>query len=77
MNKYKEGIGKPHAIIREIMKRKVWWMPYDVAFTYRLKTGKRMSESALTARLREMKDVVCDYRRAKDGNKYMYKLKGE
>ena len=74
MNKYKEGIGKPHVILRDIMKERVWWMPYDVVIKYRVRTGKPMSESALTARFREMKDVNCKLRKIKGENKYMYKL---
>jgi hypothetical protein len=74
MNKTREGIGKCQIILREIMKRKKWWMPYDVAFKYRVKTGKNMSESALTARFREMKDIICERRAIKGEIKYMYKM---
>lgn len=61
MNKYKEGKAEIHIRFRVIFKEagkalKGW----QVQAAYLLKYGKRYSESTVTARIREMKDIKCN-----------------
>lgn len=60
MNKTKEGLSSAHYVLRDILKfsdkaLKAW----EIGVQYLKITGKRMSESSITARLREMRDVSC------------------
>lgn len=48
---------KDHEAIRKIMKRKKLWKPYEIQ-TQLCKIGRYYSESSITRRLREMRDVI-------------------
>jgi repressor of nif and glnA expression len=61
MNLYKIGMAPLHIIIRKVMAKagkslKAW----QIEALIRKETGKRYSESTVTARLREMRDVKCN-----------------
>ncbi len=61
MNRTKEGISATHHNIRSILKgSKHGLKAYEICDTYLIQFKKRHSESALTARLREMRDVKCN-----------------
>lgn len=71
MNNYTKGNAKVHHNIRQIMKS--YPMPlkgWHIQARYQKLFGKRYSESTITARLREMKDVICNL------STYTYTLEG-
>lgn len=53
--KYAQGQANIHFDIRKIMKRRKKWKPYQI----QEELAKIYSESSITARLRQMADVVC------------------
>lgn len=57
MRVYEEGISDLHHKIRKIMRRKRWWKPSEVQRQIALHHDKLYSESTITRRIREMKDV--------------------
>ena len=61
MNKTKAGKADLHFVIRKILNAaikplKAWQIQMQIL----IETGKRYSESAVTARLREMADIKCN-----------------
>lgn len=61
MDKHKEGVAKSQQVIRRILKASVRGLKaWEICAIYLTMVGKRMSESALTARTRQMTDVVCN-----------------
>ena len=61
MNKYKEGVADIHNNLRKILKgKKKGLQAYKIQQKYSEKFGKLYSESSITARLREIKDVHCN-----------------
>ena len=74
MNKRKEGISEIHINIRKILKgRKKGLKAYEICHYYFARFDKLYSDSTMTARMREMRDVRCD----STGNSYRYKLEGK
>ena len=60
MNKYKEGAATIHQNIRKILRdRKRGLEAWEITSRYARKFGKLYSDSAITARIREMGDVTC------------------
>lgn len=71
MNKNAEGIANIHNNIRNILKgRKRGLQAWQVVERYRVRYGKRYSESGITARLRECRDVSCNL------SDYTYSIQG-
>jgi hypothetical protein len=70
MNKHQLGIADIHVNFRKIMTPGKELKAWQIQVAYLREYGKRYSESSITARLREMKDVRCDL------STYTYKLCG-
>ncbi len=61
MNKTREGKASIHQNIRKLLKlRKKGLKCYELRDLYNAAYGKYYSESGFSARLREMKEVVCN-----------------
>ena len=61
MDKHKAGVADSQQFIRRILKAaKRGMKAWEICAAYFIMAGKRMSESAMTARIRQMMDVVCN-----------------
>jgi hypothetical protein len=61
MNKYREGVATIHGNIRKILRgRKRGLKAYEIVNEYARKFKVVYSDSAMTARMREMKDIKCN-----------------
>lgn len=61
MDKRKEGLSTIHLNIRKILKgRKRGLKAFEVCGIYCQRFQKLYSDSSMTARFREMKDISCD-----------------
>lgn len=61
MNKAKAGLATIHQNLRKILKgRKRGVKAWEIVIIYARRFGKLYSDSAITARLREMLDVFCN-----------------
>ena len=61
MNKTKAGLADSQQFIRRILKAaKRGMKAWEICAAYSILVGKRMSESAMTARIREMGDIICN-----------------
>lgn len=61
MNKTEAGLADSQHAIRRILKAaKRGMKAWEICAAYLILIGKRMSESAMTARIRQMMDVVCN-----------------
>jgi len=61
MNKYNAGIATIHTNIRKILKgRKRGIQAWKVSLLYARRFGTMYSDASITARFRQMNDVVCN-----------------
>lgn len=61
MNKYTQGTATIHQNIRKILRGLKRGLPaWEITGRYARRFGKLYSDSAMTARTREMGDVVCN-----------------
>jgi len=72
MSTYTEGFGTIHNNYRVLIGRRKRIQPWEIQQKYLRKYGKLYSESTTTARLRQMKDVVC----FKSKDQWYYTLAG-
>ena len=70
MNKYTHGIATIHNNLRKLLKgRKRGLQAWQICRLYARRFGKMYSDSSITARIREMIDIVCNLA------DYTYKMK--
>jgi hypothetical protein len=61
MDKRKNGVSDIHCNLRELLRPiDMGLMGFEICEIYFHKYHRRYSDSTMTARLREMSDVVCD-----------------
>ena len=70
MDKYKEGTADIHRNLRKLLRRRKPQMAWVICNLYFTRYGKRYSDSSMTSRLREMKDITCNL------STYEYSLEG-
>lgn len=70
MKKYSMGLATIHNNLRGFIRGRKRIQPWELQQKYMRKFGKMYSESAITARLREMKDVIC----FQDGVQHYYTM---
>ena len=61
MDKYKNGVATIHQNIRKLLKRRKPMPAWVICNLYEQRYGKRYSDSAMTARLRQMRDIICNH----------------
>jgi len=60
MDKYKTGVATIHQNLRKLLKgRKGGYKAWELVLMYARRFGKLYADAAITARLREMRDVTC------------------
>ena len=63
MGLYDQGLAPSQNQIRQIMKGRKWWKPYQLQAELFKINKKRKSESTITRDLRRMRDVENRYRK--------------
>ena len=71
MNKQNEGIADVQNKIRKILKGGRSLESWRITQEYRVRFKKQYSDASITARMRQMSDVVCDL------STYQYKLRSK
>ena len=61
MDKYKNGVATVHQNIRKLIKRRKPMRAWVICDLYEQRYGKRYSDSTMTARFRQMRDIICNH----------------